>query len=238
MAAETVLLFPTTVAKYWRPTPENEKETWFDLYLKHSDNEGKSHDFLGFEELHLEPSVENFYSKTLKLGLDQYFNALKIMQEDFDVYVTKSFFNVTTQQSINEHDHAENHLSFVYYPHIGEGLERNLMVRTNNYKHPNEPYPQFFANIVKPGHWDSLNSLYMRLPVKEGDLYIFPSDLRHNIEHKPGDTNQNQVGMKGYNSREELLNSRFCVAGDMMIIRNHTRAYQRMLPPIDKWQKI
>lgn len=78
----------------------------------------------------------------------------------------------------------------------------------------------------------------MRLPVKEGDLYIFPSDLRHNIEHKPGDTNQNQVGMKGYNSREELLNSRFCVAGDMMIIRNHTRAYQRMLPPIDKWQKI
>lgn len=235
---ESLFLFPTVITKLRKPVDWKEKEAWFDLYLKHSNEQGKSHDFLGYESIHQEPSVENFFTDTLQKALNQYFASLKLNKDNFDVYVTKAFFNVTTKQSINEHDHAENHLSFVYYPHVPRHLERELVLRTNNYKHPNEPYPQFFASNVEDGKWDALNSLYMNLDVHEGMLYIFPSDMKHNVIRREGDTTQKEVGMKGYKTIEDLMESRFCVAGDMMLIRNHMREYQRMLTPLDNWKKF
>ncbi len=48
------MLFPTVVTQSHRKVSEEEKDIWFDLFLKHSNQNGESHDWLGFEEINLE----------------------------------------------------------------------------------------------------------------------------------------------------------------------------------------
>lgn len=232
---EHIYLFPTVVTRMEREVEDKEKDEWFSMFLKHSNQEGKSHDWLGFEELHHEESLQWFYRDVLMPAVVKYLEHLQVQIKDFDIYITKSFFNVTDKAGITRHNHVENHISFVYYPHIAEGKERDLMLWTNNRKHPNEPYDKFFANTVKNGDWNQINSLMLYMPVKEGTLYIFPSDLDHDIEVREGDE---PSGIQGFKKKEDLLKTRFCVAGDMMIIRNHSESYQRMLPPLDKWKRV
>lgn len=230
---ENVFLFPTLISRDKRKVSIDEKNVWFDLYLEHSTADGRSHDFLGFEDIHHEPTVEFFYKDILMPAVQEYLTALKVDTSNMDIFVTKSFFNVTRKSGIRQHDHAENHISFVYYPHVPKELERSLMLWDPRRKHPNEPYKQFFADNVT--EWDAINARVMYMPVEEGVLYIFPSDMEHDIEVKGGDI---PSGLQCFVNRHDLHRSRFCVAGDMMVIRNHTRSYQRMLPPVEKWKKF
>lgn len=230
---ESIMLFPTVISSAKREVDESEKDKWFSLFLKHSNKEGKSHDFLGFEGLHHEPSVEFFYRDVLMPAVEHYLESLRVNTENMDILVTKSFFNVTDQAGIRPHDHAENHISFVYYPHIAEGKERSIIFFDPRNKHPNEPYSRFFASNVK--EWTPINARNMMIPVEEGILHIFPSDMEHDIEVREGDA---PSGIQGFKSKQELLQTRFCVAGDMMIVRNHIREYQRMLPPHVTWKKF
>jgi len=229
---EHIMLFPTLVTRADRKVNEEEKNIWFDLFLKHSNDRGESHDWLGFEELHLEESVEFFYRDILMPAVNEYLDRLQIARHNIDIHVTKSFFNVTDQAGIRRHDHAENHISFVYYPHIAEGKERDLMLFQNG-KHPNEPYSMFLADNVHG--WDAVNSRVMRLDIKEGTLYAFPSDIEHDIEVREGDQ---ESGIQGFFNVNDLMQSRFCVAGDMLITRNHSMAYQRTLSPPEKWKNF
>jgi len=230
---ETILLFPTTTTRSWRKVSNQEKETWFDLYLKHSNQNGESHDWLGYEELHLEPSVEFFYKDILMPVVKSYLDSLHVNRNNISVHVTKSFFNVTDKSGINKHNHEENHISFVYYPHIAEGKERDLMLFQNARKHSNEPYHAFFADNVT--EWDPFNSRVMRMEVKEGYLYVFPSDMDHDLDNVEGDANS---CIKGFTDKKALYDTRFCVAGDMLITRNHSNSYQRTLSPPEKWKNF
>lgn len=227
---EHIMLFPTVVTQSHREVSKEEKEIWFDLFLKHSNQNGESHDWLGFEEIHLEESVEFFYRDVLMPAVNEYLERLHVERKNIDVHVTKSFFNVTKQAGIRRHNHVENHISFVYYPHIAKGKERDLMLFQNG-KHPNEPYNLFFNDNVNA--WDAINSRVMHLGVEEGTLYVFPSDLDHDIEVREGDQ---ESGIQGFKTKKDLYGTRFCVAGDMIITRNHSMSYQRTLPPIEKWR--
>lgn len=229
---EHILLFPTVVTKLDRTVRQEEKELWFDLFLKHSNQNGESHDWLGFEELHLDDSVSFFYQHVLNPAVQEYLDGLHINRKNIDLHITKSFFNVTNEAGIRKHDHAENHISFVYYPHIAEGKERDLMLFKNG-KHANEPYGLFFNDNVTD--WDSVNSNVVYLQVNEGVLYIFPSDLSHDVEVRDGDQ---PTGIQGFKTKEDLYKTRFCVSGDILITRNHSMSYQRTLPPVEKWKKM
>lgn len=228
---ENIFLFPTIVTQTSVDVSDSEKDKWFSLFLKHSNDEGKSHDFLGFEGLQHEPSVTSFYQDVLMPAVKHYLDTFHVNQEKLDIYVTKSFFNVTDSAGIRPHNHEENHISFVYYPHIAPGKERDLVLHDGNKKHPNEPYSRFFASNVTD--WTPLNARNMSIPTETGKLIIFPSDMDHDIEVREGDT---PSGIQGFKSKQDLLNTRFCVAGDMMIIRNHIENYQRTLPPLGAWK--
>ena len=229
---EHILLFPTVVTKTVRSVPNEEKEIWFDLFLKHSNQEGQSHDWLGYEEIHLEDKLDFFYKDILNPALDGYLNRLNINRNNIDLHITKTFFNVTKEAGIRRHDHIENHISFTYYPHIANGKERDLMLFQNG-KHANEPYPMFLENNVN--QWDHVNATVMCLEVKEGVLYIFPSDLDHDVEVREGDM---ESGIQSFYTRKDLYGTRFCVSGDILITRNHSMSYQRTLPPVEKWKKL
>ena len=230
---DRILLFPTVITEDHREVPAWEKDIWFDLYLKHSNKDGESHDWLGFEGLHHEPKAEFFFQQVLMPAVDYYLSCLHLKRDNSDVLVTKCFFNVTNESGMRQHNHEENHFSFVYYPHIAEGKERDLMLFDPRHKHPNEPYSRFFASNVT--HWDGINARVMHLPVEEGMLYIFPSNMDHDLKLEESDRGS---GILGFKTKQELLDTRFCVAGDLMIVRNHVDSYDRMLPPPITWKKF
>ena len=57
MSEEHITLFPTTILKQTKSVSTEEKDLWFDLFLKHSKYYGESSDYIGYEQLHLEECV-------------------------------------------------------------------------------------------------------------------------------------------------------------------------------------
>lgn len=229
------LVFPTLISQTQHSVSNDEKETWFDLYLKNSDDQGFSQDFLGFENIQTESIFQTLFMKKLKESLNEYFKCLSISLDKIDIQLTKCFFNVTDQSSIPPHDHSENHLTFTYYPYIANGKERNLMFYNFNEAHTNEPYPYFFRNYVID--WNDVNSNAASFPVTEGTMFIFPSKLKHCIEAKFNDR-EGQDG-KSFKSKEELKQSRFCVSGDMLYTKKENiNNYNRALSNPKNWRTV
>jgi len=231
MEVNNYLLFPTIINETKHDVLQEEKDLWFDLYLKHSHEDGRTHDLLGFEQVHLEPSLEWFYQNKLMPAVRSYFNMLNVNFGKLDVHVTKSFFNVVDQNGINRHNHEENHLSFTYYPHIKPGKERNIIFFDSKRCHANELYPGWFSHYVDG--WNEINGTNYGFQVSEGSMFIFPSHLDHDIERKDGDT----AYIKGFKTKEDLSESRFCVAGDMLITKKDSvKIYHRTLSSPKNWK--
>ncbi len=225
---EHITLFPTTVLKQTRQVSSTEKDIWFDLFLKHSNANGESSDYIGFEQLHLEESVSDFYNNTLTQAVNEYLKMLSVSTSmNLNIYLTKSWFNVTNRAGINNHNHAEHHISFVYYPHVPQGNDAGFVLLHGG-KHPNEPYDGFLA--VNTFDQNQFNATQCNLNVSEGTLYLFPSDLYHHIDadYQP---------IQGFHNKQDLNNSRVCVAGDILLTAQHS-TYQRALPPLENWQKL
>jgi|TARA_B110000305_G_C19146380_1_gene495955 hypothetical protein len=234
MKVNNHLAFPTVISQTEHTVSFDEKQCWFDLYLKHSDSDGKSHDFVGFESLQTDFNFCDIFMNKLKAGVDEYFKYLNLSLDKLDVQLTKAFFNVTDQSGINIHDHAENHLSFTYYPHIARGKDRNIVFHNYNESHTNEPYPSFFYNHIT--EWTGINSAKISYPISEGVLFIFPSKLKHDIEVKQGDT---QPDVQSFKDKQSLERSRFCVAGDMLYTRKPgIEQYNRTLSSPENWRTV
>jgi len=229
---ENILLFPTLVTKNKFDVFRSEKNLWYNAYLKHSNSDGKTHDFLGYETVQHEESLQFFFTDKLKPTVNEYLSTLHLDHDFFNIHVTKTFFNVTDQNGIHEHDHAENHISFVYYPHIAPGKERNLIFYHPSNVSPNEPYPQWFDHLAQG--WDHINARSFSLGVEEGVLYVFPSKLAHNIEKRDCDCDN----IRGFKTYDDLEKTRFCVAGDMIITKKRQGSYKRTLPPVVDWKVL
>lgn len=233
MNTKNHLIFPTLVSQAQYDVSENEKDIWFDLFLKYSNDEGCSQDYLGFENIQNDPLFENLFMQKLKDSIDEYFKCLSLNTTTLDIFLTKCFFNVTDQSVIDVHDHSENHLSFTYYPHIQKGKDRDLMFF--NDVHRNEPYLDFFGNYVKD--WNDINSNVVFFPISEGSLFVFPAKLKHCIEGRSNDTN-GPIG-KSFMDKDSLKQSRFCVAGDMIYTKKENAyVYKRALTNPKKWRSL
>jgi len=231
---EHITLFPTTILKQTKSVSTEEKDLWFDLFLKHSNADGESSDYIGYEQLHLAvdeakyKTLEDFYYSYLQNATLEYLNMLSVSQScNLDIYLTKSWFNVTNRAGINRHNHAEHHISFVYYPHVPQDNDAGLILEHRG-KHPNEPYEGFLQ--TNTFDQNQFNAVTCNLPVSEGTLYLYPSDLYHYLDadYQP---------IQGFHNKQDLNNARVCVAGDMLLTAQHS-TYQRALPPLEKWQKL
>jgi hypothetical protein len=228
------LIFPTVVSETLHTVTDKEKDCWFDLYLKNSNNEGRSQDFIGFENIQNETIFNDLLMNKLKISINEYFKCLNINADTLDVHLTKCFFNVTNQSGIDVHDHSENHISFTYYPFIANGKDRDIMIYNFNEAHANEPYAHFFSNYIT--EWTSINSNIISFPITEGSLFIFPSKLKHCIEERQGDKYEEG---KTFTNKESLQQSRFCVAGDMLYTKKENiNSYNRALSNPKNWRII
>lgn len=245
MQVNNYCLFPTIVGHTTHTVSQDEKLDLMDLYLANMDENGRTHDLLGFERLQKSISFETHIMPKLKLAVHEYFKFLRINPDKMEVQVTKAFFNVTDQASINLHDHAENHLSFTYYPIIGKGKERNLILHDIKDAHSNEPYQGwFYHHLIE---WTEINCRNYSFPVTEGVMFVFPSKMKHEIELREGDTPNIGGGKvegvtthtRGFKNKEDLLHTRFCVAGDLLFTKKpEVQKYHRTLSHPSNWRAI
>ena len=178
------LLFPTLITQGKRDVSEKEKINWFDSYLENSNENGESMDYLGFVSMHHDPRFEMvFYD--IANAVKKHLESLGIDSTTICVNITKSWFNVNTKEARNPiHEHAESHYSMTYYPHIGRGMEKNLMFYDKEVSR-NEPYMSFLQNNVRK--CNSLNARSVEFIPQVGDIFVFPSWM----EHETGNTSDN-----------------------------------------------
>lgn len=226
-----MMLFPTNITHIEHEVRQKEQDHWFDLYLKHSNEDGRTHDLLGYEQVQLEPSLDGFFRYKVMPSVREYFKTLSIDPDKFDIHVTKTFFNVVDNNGINKHNHEENHISFTYYPYIKKGKERNIILYDTKHRHANEPHENWFAYHVN--EWTVRNATNFSIPVYQGSMLIFPSNLEHNLERKESET----TVINSFKTKEDLLESRFCVAGDMLITKKkEEKVYHRTLSSPENWK--
>ena len=230
---DPILVFPTLIGQSMVEVTEEEKDLWFNLYLKNSDEEGKSMDFLGFSEIHNSPELDLFVHR-VGIAVRHYLEHLSIEHVKLKINLVKTWFNVHKECQGQLHDHAEAHISFVYYPHINENVNREFEVYSYGAKRSNEPISNFYHHNATAT--TLLNARSVRLAVNEGLILVFPSDLGHKTVNP--DNPQTPSGIEGFRTIAELKETRFCVAGDILLTRKDSERYERLLTPPDIWREI
>jgi uncharacterized protein (TIGR02466 family) len=99
-------------------------------------------------------------------------------KDKIDTYLTQSWLSLTTKgQSHHPHYHSNSFLSGVFYYDVTDG-EDSISFYNNSYSWNNRAMLHFDNN---PTPWVSKK---LSVPVKKGDLVIFPSYLDHGVDPK------------------------------------------------------
>ena len=228
MISENILLFPTLITLGKREVDELEKESWFSAYLEMSDEDGKSMDYLGYQSIHHDKRFMKVFSDVADT-IRNHLKTLGVDIEIIDIHITKSWFNVKKEHGNPIHNHAENHLSFTYYPHLRQ--DKQLVFYQDRNKVNNDVYEDFLESNVN--EWYDINATSYSLPVREGNIFVFPSRLLHGVG-----TKHKETSLESFKNRDDLESSRFCVGGDAILTRKDTKGYNKLLTPIENWRKF
>ena len=119
--------------------------------------------------------------KQLKIELQNYLcdyiNTIICPNTDIKCYITQSWLNYTKSgEHHHEHNHSNCFLSGVLYFNADENFDSIVFDRN------------FYNQIkIKAKEYNLFNSDIMDIPVKTGQLLIFPSYLKHYVNQKRGD---------------------------------------------------
>lgn len=202
-------VFPTLLGEF----RYDNQPAFKDIFMQHYEKYGKYLDtglFVtgeaeGVNRLHHEPAFADFYSWIGKCVIE-YLTALNLNLDNFHIILAKSWLSFCEYKfggSVPPHNHADHHLSFVYYVDSPEGCD-TINFRDNRVP-MNEPfYGSFDHNLGKPPNTFGPNKYndpgYYLHPI-DGQLIIFPSKLDH-FTMKLGE-------YEGY---------RRCIAGDFLLV--------------------
>jgi uncharacterized protein (TIGR02466 family) len=111
-------------------------------------------------------------NKFIKTGIDYYVNNIICPDNELEFYVTQSWLNYTEPgQSHHKHAHLNSIISGVFYFHAEEGVDK-IHFENDYYRQISIPAKQ----------WNTFNSVSWWIPVKSGELVLFPSSLVHMVE--------------------------------------------------------
>jgi uncharacterized protein (TIGR02466 family) len=166
------LLFPTPVAFFDLGFELTKKEKEFLVNQERRPNEGN------------ETSVDHYllgHANTKRVAdriqecLNEYVN--DVMKADVEAYVTQSWVNWTKPgQYHHKHAHPNSLYSGVFYVDVEDERDR-IMFFNEGYKQMKPTYKE----------WTRWNSESWWLPVKTGQIVIFPSSLTHMVQTVPSE---------------------------------------------------
>jgi uncharacterized protein (TIGR02466 family) len=222
-------LFPVFVAEFKYPEANQFKNIFYDNALKHFNDKGFSNERTGHVSIHHEPAFELLY-KFLSKCVEQYLQALNVDTNTFDINFVKSWFNILKNQQTPLHSHGDAHISIVYYVNTPEGC--NQVLRFHNYYQRIEPFPGSLRYNNPTDKWNELNSYTWGFKPTPGSVFIFPAQLMHDTV---GNVDFEDQGIK---TKQDLEQSRICIAADVVLSFNKEQAKPLGLQPLSNWKQF
>ena len=148
----THALFPTLVGEFRYDKREDFKKRFFNRVLHHMDEHGYSMETTGHVDLHHDDELRDIFDFAASSAFE-YMNTLQL-NDEFDLNLVKTWLNIITEFHTPNHNHADAHLSFVYYVQIPDELNKpvNFLVKDI----PNELFHGMTNASIK--EWNMWNS--------------------------------------------------------------------------------
>lgn len=183
-------LFPTLVCKY----KYDETRQFEDIFNQHenkyllsTDRGVDAGEHTGFNAVHKEPAFSNLYAFIAR-SVNHYMTELAMDTSKYRIIIGKSWLSyVDNVVDIEPHNHADHHISFIYYVDDPTGMD---YIHFGNTHQPNINQP--FHGAFNPGpetnvdgrqpnikEWNAYNSFDTGFQCEEGDLWVFPGKLSH-----------------------------------------------------------
>lgn len=203
------------------------------------DEEGYTGETRGFLNVHNEDRYRPIY-EYISRAIDRYLEAHSVSYENFDVNFVKSWLNVIRDRDTPGHSHGDAQYSFIYYVNIPEDSQTEKLLTFENpfsngsFSNPNEGFKSMFANNVSENGWNYMNSYSWSFKVNEGELFVFPSHLKHHTT--TNGVNVTEVTENPYKTVEDLKNKRVCIAGDVVLTYSKKAPKSTGLQPIKNWK--
>ena len=179
------LLFPITVGcfKFDKPFTKTEME-FIDTLEKKPNVLNK----MSVENYILNEKPLQKLKAVLEEKLVEYFNAIHKPKDDVKIVITQSWANYTAKgQGHHSHRHPNSFISGVLY------------VKTNKNKDKIKFHSDRNSQIqIEPTEWNSFNSKTWVLDINEGELYLFPSDLVHEVPTTEGDADRVSISFNTF----------------------------------------
>ena len=193
--------------------------------FNHMTEDGWSNEFAGFVTLHQDTRFDPLF-KFAADAVKDYVTSFAADPNDFDIHIVKSWANIVKNRGNPLHNHADAHVSFVYYVNIPVDVNTPIIF----YNNPNryEPFHGFTRWNSKS--WDMLNSGTWKFMPKEGEILVFPAGMGHET---PKLSSVEDMGIKDLT---ELRKHRISIAGDVIITYKETAAKPLGLQPVKNWR--
>lgn len=168
---EVISIFPIGVGRFFYENDLStikeyiEKNIANDVIVNTGNTTSKNVEVLELKEFE---ELKKFINSSVK----EYFDNIICADGNIEPYVTLSWINFTEQgQFHHKHWHGNSILSGVFY--INAVAEHDKI----NFYHEKKS-----AIELTPKSYNLFNSTAWWIPVKEGDLILFPSDLEHGVD--------------------------------------------------------
>lgn len=178
-------IFPTTFlqANLGREIGEKEIKAINDLEYEHRALKLVSKNTNVFDMPKLK-NIRLFIQETLDFYMKEVVKA-----SNAEIYITQSWVNVTNKnQRHDQHTHSNSFLSGVFYVHVDPVVDKIIFERQRT----------AFPLAVQPTEFTLLNSDSWTVNVNNGDLIIFPSDLKHGVPLKTHDSKRISIAFNTF----------------------------------------
>lgn len=226
---ETFDLFPTLVTKDTYSDHQKFKKIFFEKLPQYQRDDGITGEQSGNITLHHELEFEELFkyvSDTAKM----YVNILIGSKDTWEPWIVKTWFS---DFCVPPHDHADAHLSFVYYVNVPRRKEFPLHFLPPK-DNPNDLTNGMFLpdkSIATKCVNNQYNGSSVVFSPQEGDLLMFPSSLSHVVE----DPQQNSLVRFTINN-EDMENRRISLAGDIILTFKEKSSRSMGLQPVTNWR--
>lgn len=197
-------------------------ETWQDHYT-----DGHTNELTGNFDLQLDERYADLYAYLTK-SVKKFLATSGVVYENFDINFVKSWFNSLESISTPLHDHADAHISVVYYASTPETAKQKI--RFHCVDKTREPFIGIYD--CNSYEYNQFNGKTYQLDTKMGQIFVFPSKLAHDTVHP-----NEKMGMepKVYDV-EDLKRKRICIASDVVLTYNSKQTKPSGIQPVFNWR--
>jgi hypothetical protein len=222
-------LFPTLVTEFHNPEHNAFKEVFFERFHLHCNEHGQSNENTANNDLHQDKEFNPLFQFVFK-SLREHLKTVALDPDFQQLYLVKSWLMITRKWHVPVHNHADAHISFVYYVNIPTDIPIDKLCLLS--PKPNEYYSRIYGNNAV--EWNNYNCNNYTFVPKEGMLLFFPGSLEHFTGNGTEDSYRD---IPDHHSLHGIKNMRICLAGDLLFTYKTVAGKSFGLMPISNWIK-